>query len=544
MIKPSAPDFDELYSNLSKMQVDTNRWGQRYVEYDNKKIKINELVNVLFKEMKSTNDKDKIDKGMKVYTRIKDEFLDDTKVEKKGKWISFQHSIRSWFGKIGSGRSAKMNELEAIKEAHATPASAKGSPKTNTSPKPVPPTASPPKPVISQKDASPQPQPQPQPSVLPQHSPSPATLSPSPQEAQNPQAIPMSAAEEKYSKIMMNYEVNEQTGTLWSKADQIDTGLKPHILLTAIKKGMEVGAQAQKIKFEDNGTSYKFYASENLENFHFVQVKLGEGDFGRVFKTVELNNGKIRALKKTFLSIHKKGPHKDKIDERHIKSANESAELEYKLLIELNKNGPQEGIPSPPSKIFYITSEKAKNLGVEIELGFFDMDLKDYDLENTEVQKKINGLEPKQKLLCLRPLVFGVKYLHENGYVHKDLKPDNCFIKLDANGNPDSFQLGDFGTVEATNNESFLRSDFEEISKVILWTLLGGKGKTELDWYDWNDNRSDESLEEELEELKKLQIPEPLITVLQKGINFEGKDPDYKLSDFLTDYDAALKEIN
>ncbi len=43
---------------------------------------------------------------------------------------------------------------------------------------------------------------------------------------------------------------------------------------------------------------------------------------------------------------------------------------------------------------------------------------------------------------AFRPLVEGVAKLHERGFVHRDIKPQNIFI--DANGN---LVLGDFGIV-------------------------------------------------------------------------------------------------
>lgn len=59
----------------------------------------------------------------------------------------------------------------------------------------------------------------------------------------------------------------------------------------------------------------------------------------------------------------------------------------------------------------------------------------------------------------IRPLVEGVAILHENGYIHRDIKPQNVFI--DSNNN---LILGDFGLVYYTNgNHNRLSKIFENV---------------------------------------------------------------------------------
>lgn len=53
-----------------------------------------------------------------------------------------------------------------------------------------------------------------------------------------------------------------------------------------------------------------------------------------------------------------------------------------------------------------------------------------------------------QALTAFRPLVHGVAHLHNNGYVHRDIKPQNVFI----NSN-NELVLGDFGLISFTDEE-------------------------------------------------------------------------------------------
>jgi serine/threonine protein kinase len=69
---------------------------------------------------------------------------------------------------------------------------------------------------------------------------------------------------------------------------------------------------------------------------------------------------------------------------------------------------------------------------------------------NGDLQKALNAI---------RPLVEGVAKLHEAGYVHRDIKPDNIFVS-----DEDNLILGDFGLVSFGDAEHTRISDtFENV---------------------------------------------------------------------------------
>lgn len=74
-------------------------------------------------------------------------------------------------------------------------------------------------------------------------------------------------------------------------------------------------------------------------------------------------------------------------------------------------------------------------------------------VESLEVEKDFGGIEsPWDDFLefdFARQLVKGVRFMHKRGFVHRDLKPQNCFLNL----NSGTLKIGDFG-LSSTNHET------------------------------------------------------------------------------------------
>ncbi|KAJ2449421.1 Calcium/calmodulin-dependent protein kinase type I [Coemansia sp. RSA 2336] len=45
----------------------------------------------------------------------------------------------------------------------------------------------------------------------------------------------------------------------------------------------------------------------------------------------------------------------------------------------------------------------------------------------------------------VKQILCGVKFLHDNNIMHRDLKTENCFVRNDEHGTPESVAIGDFG---------------------------------------------------------------------------------------------------
>lgn len=64
----------------------------------------------------------------------------------------------------------------------------------------------------------------------------------------------------------------------------------------------------------------------------------------------------------------------------------------------------------------------------------------DFGIELMEFGKHKEVLLAREQVRCLvQQLVTAVAYMHSEGYMHRDIKPDNIYILPDA-----TLQLGDF----------------------------------------------------------------------------------------------------
>lgn len=123
-------------------------------------------------------------------------------------------------------------------------------------------------------------------------------------------------------------------------------------------------------------------------------------------------------------------------------------------------------------------------------------------------------LGPLEALDIVSEIASGVGYLHAEGYLHRDLKPQNIFIESDG-----AVMIGDFGSVVAQNSNGFAATgsvhsliyrppeDFSEQKfyrsgdvyqlGVLLYQLLGGRlPYNERDWLSKTEQKKYDCLSE------------------------------------------------
>ena len=82
-----------------------------------------------------------------------------------------------------------------------------------------------------------------------------------------------------------------------------------------------------------------------------------------------------------------------------------------------------------------------------------------------DAEMKRGPLSVERRYKLLREILVALEFIHRNGMVHLDIKPENVFVKNDQ------YKLGDFGLVSTTTNNS----DVEEgDSRYMSMELLSG----------------------------------------------------------------------
>ena len=144
-----------------------------------------------------------------------------------------------------------------------------------------------------------------------------------------------------------------------------------------------------------------------MNNYRILNI-LGQGSYGKVYKAYNKNDERIVALKEV------------KFDN----SVNKSL-----ILKEVNflKTISQDGC-NPFLTCYYGSFEENDKLYIEME--FIDgMDLKEYS-EGFRVQNKYKELY-ENLLAIAEDILKGLNFLHANGIIHRDIRPENIMISKD-----------------------------------------------------------------------------------------------------------------
>lgn len=173
--------------------------------------------------------------------------------------------------------------------------------------------------------------------------------------------------------------------------------------------------------------------------------KIGNGGFGEVFKTYNYIDAQLYAIKKI--------PFCDIEDPNNIRAFNEVrclSRLNHENVIRYNstwlelsdkKMEIMDDIDIPIYPVLYIQMELCNE------------SLKDYLMRRNYSGQTINFEYEKE---CISGIINGLKYIHNNDILHRDLNPNNIF--LDQNMKP---KIGDFGLavkIEQPDNAQLMSS--------------------------------------------------------------------------------------
>ena len=188
--------------------------------------------------------------------------------------------------------------------------------------------------------------------------------------------------------------------------------------------------------------------ANNEKNFKIIR-KLGEGGFAEVY-LIEKNN-KLYALKKT------------------IKPLKEEETNKYNEIINILKKIDNKYI----TKYYYTFSEK-NSFNIVMEFCG-EKNLKQFidDYRNKDILIEENTISYIIIQICL-----GLKEIHKNKLIHRDLTPDNIFI--DENNN---IKIGDFGISKIIGTNEYANSRIGKYKYFAPEFEIGEKYNNKIDIY-------------------------------------------------------------
>lgn len=153
-----------------------------------------------------------------------------------------------------------------------------------------------------------------------------------------------------------------------------------------------------------------------LEGRYRIEAELGKGGTGTVFRAVDLARGSIVAIK----SLNPEWSSSTEIRQRFEREARALASLEHPHIVRIVDS--------------FVAGSTA----------YLVMDL----LEGETLSQRLRrggGLPLSTALVLERELLLALSYVHEQGIVHRDVKPANVFLEVAGDGQDPSVRLLDFG---------------------------------------------------------------------------------------------------
>ncbi|KAH1272449.1 hypothetical protein KXW98_008645 [Aspergillus fumigatus] len=214
-----------------------------------------------------------------------------------------------------------------------------------------------------------------------------------------------------------------------------------------------LNARSEYTTSQDDGTA------EHRINQYVIKQEIGRGSFGAVhlavdqygneFAVKEFSKSRLRKRAQSHLLRRPRGPkrpsdgfnsplhrHPSGTEDEHGKNPLYLIKEEIAIMKKLNHNNLVsliEVLDDPTEDSLYMVMEMCKK-GVIMKVG---------------LEERADPYSDEQCRCWFRDLILGIEYLHGQGIVHRDIKPDNCLLT-----NDDVLKIVDFGVSEMFEKDS------------------------------------------------------------------------------------------
>ncbi|KAJ5501761.1 Calcium/calmodulin-dependent/calcium-dependent protein kinase [Penicillium expansum] len=212
-------------------------------------------------------------------------------------------------------------------------------------------------------------------------------------------------------------------------------------------------ARSEYYTSQDDGTAEhrinQYVIKQEIGRGSFGAVHLAADQFGNEYAVKEFSKSRLRKRAQSHLLRRPRGPSRPGSDfnsplHRHpsgddVETAKNPLYLikeEIAIMKKLNHNNLVsliEVLDDPTEDSLYMVMEMCKK-GVVMKVG---------------LEEKADPYDDEQCRCWFRDLILGIEYLHSQGIVHRDIKPDNCLVT-----NDDMLKVVDFGVSEMFEKDS------------------------------------------------------------------------------------------